>query len=42
MGTDTDGVVEPVLGEAEADVDVDDVLGSDLSVRGGYSGLGRS
>ena len=36
----TDGVVEPVLGEAEADVDVD-VLGSDLRVRG-YSGLASS
>ena len=36
----TDGVVEPVLGEAEADVDVD-VLGSDLKVRG-YSGLASS
>jgi hypothetical protein len=34
----TDGVVEPVLGDAEADVDVE-VLGSDF-MRGWYSGLG--
>ena len=34
----TDGVVDPVLGEAEAD-DVE-VLGSDFMVRG-YSGLGE-
>ena len=33
----TDGVVDPVLGEAEADVEV---LGSDFVVRG-YSGLGE-
>jgi hypothetical protein len=34
----TDGVIDPVLGEAEADVEVE-VLGSDFT-RGWYSGLG--